>query len=199
MKARTRRAVESSAWTPDRSALVVFALSSVGALALAFALVSTTRWWTLRQLDAEMLSSFSLIQPWPEILMAALVIVTLFSLLALLPGYKRALAYKLVAGVVIVGALFTGLAVTASTGAAQALQCVDGVARSTASMITGFSLGCVEFRYHNGETGEGLPHGPVLVIEETPEAIWTFEASTGITCRVSTDVIISRASVTASR
>lgn len=123
----------------------------------------------------------------------------MFSLLAVLSKYKGSSVYKLVAGAVIIGALFIGLITTASAGAAQALRCVDGVARSTTSMVTGFSLDCVEFRYHQGETGEGLPHGPVLAIEETHEAIWTFEPRTGIARRVSADVFVSRDTVTAPR
>lgn len=199
MKARACRAIESSAWTWDKPAPAVFMLGWVGALPLAFALVSTTRWWTLRQLDAEMFLLFSLVLPWPEILSATLVVATVFSMFAVVLAYKGTSVYKLVAGVVIVGALFIGLMATASAGAAQALRCVDGVARSTTSMITGFSLDCVKLGYHRGETGEGLPHGPLLAIEETYEAIWTFEPRTGIARRVSTDVFVSRDTVTAPR
>lgn len=131
MKARASRVIESSASTWDRPALAVFILGWVGALPLAFALVSTTRWWMLRQLDAEMFLSFSLVLPWLEIPSGRVGRRDGVLDVRRGPGVQGTSVYKLVAGVVIVGALFIGLTATASAGAAQASRCVDGVARST--------------------------------------------------------------------
>ena len=193
MTASAGRDVEpkSGVWCPSSPS--AFVSGWLGTLAVAYLLVSTMRWWTLRRLDAELVWSFAPVPPWPGILGVALVLMVVLWLLAMLPRHR------MLVGVVVIGVLLAGLLLSAAAGAAQALQCRPGKAVLATSMVTGLGLNCVRFLYRQDVASTNLPTGRVVWVEETEGTRWVLDPVTGILHGIGTDAIVAWETMSAPR